>query len=92
MSIIEESDGSAAAATSYTDEFFDAACAKIDTAFGKGFAKANPALIGALVQASATNLVAFMQAATAMQPSMFDMLPDGGFPPEPPRKPKKGAR
>ena len=92
MSIIEESDGSADAAISYTNEFFDAAVDKIDATFGKGFAKANPGLVGALVQASATNLSAFMVAATGMDPSMFDQMPENLFPPPPPPKSGKGRR
>jgi len=54
------------AASSYTDEFLDAAVAKIDATFGKGFAKQNPLLVAGYLQASATNLNAFMTAATAM--------------------------
>ena len=92
MSIIEESDGSADAAIGYTNEFFDAAVDKIDATFGKGYAKANPVLLGALVQASSTNLSAFMMAATGMDPSMFDQMPENLCPPPPPPKPGKGRR
>ena len=91
MSIIEESDESVAAATGYTDLFLDAAVAKIDATFGNGFARANPALIGALIQASATNLLSFMQAAAQMPSEMFDMMQEDELP-EPPKKPKKGGR
>jgi hypothetical protein len=84
--IIEESDDAAAAAISYTNEFFDAAVAKIDGAFGEGHARSNPALIGALVQASAANLSAFMMAATASAPDLMDYLdhlpPDAYVTPE----------
>ena len=92
MSHIEESDDSAAAAIGYTNEFFDAAVAKVDAAFGKGFAKANPMLVGALVQASAANLNAFMVAATAMDPGMFGGMGDDPFPPPSPASGKKGRR
>ena len=91
MSMIEGSDDSVDAATGYTNVFLDAAVKKIDGAFGAGFAKANPALVGALVQASATNLVAFMQAATAMDPAMFDQLPEELYTPPPPKS-GKGRR
>jgi hypothetical protein len=86
MSIIDGSDGSADAAISYTNEFFDAAVDKIDDTFGKGFAKSNPALIGALVQASSANLSAFMQAAMGIDPSFFDDFE--AEPPPPPKRPK----
>ena len=91
MGLIEESDDSVAAATGYTDEFLDAAIVKIDATFGAGFARANPALIGAMVQASATNLSAFMTAAANMPMDMYDMLEDDDFP-EPVKKPKKAGR
>jgi hypothetical protein len=86
--ILEESDGSADAAIGYTNEFFDAAVEKIDAVFGKGYAKANPQLVGALVQASATNLSAFMQAASMLQDEMLSMMDElgTGFP-EPARPP-----
>ena len=91
MSIIDESDDSAAAAIGYANAYFDGAVTKIDATFGSGFAKANPVLIGAMIQACATNLVAFMQAAGAMPPDLFDMMPEDDFP-EAPKKPKKGGR
>jgi hypothetical protein len=90
MSMIEDSDDSIAAACGYTDAFLDAAVTKIDAMFGVGFARANPALIGAMVQASAANLNAFMAAAANMPMEMFDMLPDEL--PEPPKKPKRRGR
>ena len=92
MNHIEESDGSADAAIGYTNEFFDAAVDKIDATFGKGYAKANPVLLGALVQASSSNLSAFMVAATGMDPGMFDEMPEDPFPPPPPTKSGKGRR
>jgi hypothetical protein len=91
MGMIEDSDDSIAAATGYTDAFLDAAVSKIDATFGTGFARANPVLIGAMIQASAANLNAFMAAASNMPMEMFDMLPDDEFP-LPPKKPKKGGR
>ena len=57
------------AATTYTDEFMDAAVAKIDGLFGRGYAKENPALVAAYVAASSTNLATFIQSALAMQPA-----------------------
>jgi hypothetical protein len=86
MSLIGESDGSADAAIGYTNEFFDAAVEKIDATFGKGFAKSNPMLIGALVQACSANLNAFMQAAMGIDPTMFDAFEED--PPPPPKRPK----
>ena len=91
MGLFEDSDDSIAAATGYTDGFFDAAIIKIDATFGAGFARANPALIGAMVQASATNLSAFMTAASNMPMDMYDLLEDDDFP-EPVKKPKKAGR
>ena len=52
--------GAGETACSYTDEFLDAAVAKIDATFGKGFAKQNPLLVAGYIQASAANLGAFM--------------------------------
>jgi len=57
------------AATGYTDEFVDAAVAKLDAVFGKGYAKDHPDLVAAYIAASATNLSTFIQSALAMQPS-----------------------
>ncbi len=53
-------------AVSYTDEFVDAAVAKLDAIFGDGYAKANPALVAGYVQACAANLGAFMTAAASV--------------------------
>ncbi len=58
--------GAGETAAAYTYDFLIAAAAIIDHTFGEGFAKANPGLVGACVQASATNLSAFMQAAANM--------------------------
>ena len=68
--MFDDSDmGAGATACSYTDEFLDAAVAKIDATFGKGFAKQNPLLVAGYLQASAANLGAFMTAATATSSS-----------------------
>lgn len=73
--MLELDGGAADAAVSYTDNFLAAAIESIDAAFGSGFARKNPILVGHYIQASATNLSAFMQASAAMQASgMDDML------------------
>ena len=66
----EDDDEMSAGATacSYTDDFLDAAVAKIDATFGAGFAKQNPVLVAGYLQASASNLSAFMTAASNMPP------------------------
>ena len=51
------------AATGYTDDFLDAAVAKLDSLFGRGYAKEHPELVAAYVTASATNLSTFIQSA-----------------------------
>ncbi len=53
-------------AASYTDEFVDAAVAKLDAVFGEGYARANPVLVAGYVQACASNLGAFMTAAASV--------------------------
>jgi len=57
------------AATGHTDEFLDAAVAKLDALFGRGYAKDNPELVAAYLAASASNLKTFIQSALAMQPA-----------------------
>ncbi len=57
------------AATGYTDEFMDAAVAKLDGLFGHGYAKEHPELVAAYITASAANLTTFIQSALAMQPA-----------------------
>lgn len=64
--MFDEGHGAGHAAISYTDQFFDGAIAKIDAAFGQGFARQNPALVGAYMQSCAANLSAFMQSAMAL--------------------------
>ncbi|MFV0332774.1 MAG: hypothetical protein ACK5JR_01695 [Tropicimonas sp.] len=62
-------------AISYTDEFVDAALAKLDATFGEGYAKANPALVAGYIQACASNLGAFMTAASSVpQDGLADMF------------------
>lgn len=67
--MIDEDAMAGEASTGYTDEFMDAAVAKLDALFGKGYAKENPALVAAYITASATNLSTFIQSALAMQPA-----------------------
>jgi hypothetical protein len=62
-------EGAGEAAISYTDQFLDAAVAKIDEVFGKGFAAANPALVQGYINSCALNLGSFMQASVALQAS-----------------------
>lgn len=71
----DNEDGAGETAISFTDQFLDAAVAKIDKKFGKGFAKENPQLVGTYLQSSSTNLNSFMIAAMQMpQPDIGDML------------------
>ena len=61
-----EDQGPSETAIGFTNDFVDAARAKLDTLFGAGYAKANPQALAAYVAACASNLQAFMTAATAM--------------------------
>jgi hypothetical protein len=61
-----EEDGPAETAIGFTDQFVDAAIAKLDARFGAGYAKATPAALAAYVAACAGNLNAFMTAASAI--------------------------
>ncbi|MFO1143656.1 MAG: hypothetical protein U1E59_14985 [Amaricoccus sp.] len=63
--------GPAETAIQYADQFADAAVAKLDTLFGPGFAKANPAAFAAYVTACSGNLAGFMSAAATA--AAFDM-------------------
>ena len=84
-------------AVSYADDFVDAAIAKLDSAFGEGYARANPAVFAAYLATCASNLNSFMMAATAMaEETLFeamaeleDMDMDLQAPPAPPRSRKK---
>jgi len=57
------------AATGHTDDFLDAAVAKLDALFGSGYAKGHPDLVAAYLAASASNLSTFIHSALAMQPA-----------------------
>jgi hypothetical protein len=61
-----EDQGPSETAVSFTDDFVEAGVAKLDALFGAGYAKANPQALGAYVAACASNLNAFMTAATAL--------------------------
>jgi hypothetical protein len=67
----EDDMGAAETAVSYTDQFVDAAVAKLDAVFGQGYAKDNPAALAGYVAACASNLEAFMTAASAMPDDMI---------------------
>jgi hypothetical protein len=54
--------GPAETAIGFTDQFADAAVAKLDALFGAGYAQANPVALAAYVAACASNLNAFMTA------------------------------
>lgn len=100
--LMEMDGGAAEAAISYTHSFLAAAIESIDAAFGTGFARKNPTLVGHYIQASATNLSAFMQASAAMQASGMDEMiaaleeameeEEAGFPMPPPAAPPPPAR
>jgi hypothetical protein len=62
-----EEEGPAEAATGFTDKFVDAGVAKLDAAFGAGYARDNPQALTAYMAACASNLNAFMTAATMIQ-------------------------
>ncbi|MFN0023409.1 MAG: hypothetical protein ACKVS5_05860 [Parvularculaceae bacterium] len=77
--MVDDEDGAGETAISYTNQFLDAAIAKLDGRFGAGFAKENPALIAAYISACSANLAGFMQSALAVasmsEPDIFsDML------------------
>jgi hypothetical protein len=59
-------------AVSYADLFAEKAVAKLDALFGPGYAKANPALMGAYIAACATNLNSFMIAASQVPADDID--------------------
>ena len=63
--------GPSETAIGYTDEFFDAGLDKLDALFGAGYAKANPQALAAYVAACASNLNAFMLAATSIDDDAF---------------------
>ena len=100
--LFEDDDMSAGeTACGYTDEFLDAAVAKIDATFGSGYAQKNPALVAGYLQASASNLSAFMKAASmqtegleeALAAAMDEMDWEDDAPEiAPPAKPRKKGR
>ncbi len=62
-----EEDGPGETAVAFTDQFLDGAVAKLDGLFGEGYAKEHPVALAAYISACASNLDAFMTAATAVQ-------------------------
>ena len=61
-----EDQGAAETAIGFTDQFADAGVAKLDALFGRGYAKEHPQALAAYLAACASNLNAFMTAATAI--------------------------
>lgn len=53
-------------AIDYTNQFLDAAVQKLDSTFGEGYAKKNPAVLSGYIAACSTNLAAFMTASMGM--------------------------
>lgn len=74
--MFDNDDGAGETAISYTNQFMDGAVAKIDSLFGAGYAKQNPALLSAYLTACAGNLTSFMSSALAMtqMPGLLDEL------------------
>jgi hypothetical protein len=91
-----EDQGPAEAAISFTDEFVEAGMAKLDALFGGGYAKQNPQALAAYIAACASNLNAFMTAATAaFEDQMIDEAVaafEDDYPPQPAPKPKGRRR
>ena len=88
-----EDQGAAETAISFTDQFVDAGVAKLDALFGAGYAQQNPQALAGYVAACASNLGAFMTAATAIPDDAFDeaLAAFEEFRPEPAPK-SKGRR
>jgi hypothetical protein len=61
-----EQPGPVETATSFTDQFVDAGIAKLDASFGAGYAKENPQALAAYLAACASNVNAFMTAASML--------------------------
>jgi phage gp29-like protein len=75
--MLDDEDGAGETAISYTDQFLDAAVAKIDALFGAGYAKTNPALVSAYISTCSANLSGFMQSAmTVASMSGADLFAD----------------
>jgi hypothetical protein len=93
--MFEDDESASVTAISYTDEFVDAAVAKLDGLFGEGYAKANPAALAGYVAACAANLGAFMTAASVMEEEFVSgaiaALDEIQMTP-PPRPPARGKR
>lgn len=91
-----EEQGPAETAISFADQFMDAGLAKLDALFGAGYAKQNPQALTAYVAACASNLNAFMTAATAaMADDDFDeaiFAIEEELAPDPALKPKGKRR
>ena len=92
--MFNENDGPAEASIDFTDQFADAGVAKLDALFGAGYAKQNPQAFAAYLAACASNLNAFMTAATMVEPDE-DALGEalaalGGL--QPPANPKGRGR
>ena len=92
--MFEEEHGPAEAATGFADQFVDAGIAKLDAAFGNGYAKANPQMLAAYLATCASNLNAFMTAATMVEPEfeLDDALALFEDEPEPAPAPKATRR
>jgi hypothetical protein len=69
--MLPEDQGPAETSIGFTNEFVDAAVAKLDSIFGAGYAERNPAALAAHVAACASNLNAFMVAATSVDDDAF---------------------
>jgi hypothetical protein len=67
-----DEEGPAEAAIGYSDQFLEAGVAKLDAIFGDGYARATPQALAAYVAACASNLNAFMTAATMLPDDAFD--------------------
>jgi hypothetical protein len=92
-----EDQGPGETAVGFTDQFVEAGIAKLDEVFGAGYAKENPAALAAYIATCASNLNAFMTAATAVEDlALEDALAafeeDLLEQPAPPRKPKGKRR
>ncbi len=58
--------GAGETAIDYTDQFVDAAVAKLDSVFGEGYARENPAALAGYITACGSSLAAFMTASMNM--------------------------
>jgi hypothetical protein len=102
--MLEDDDmGAGETAIDYSDQFANAAVARLDALFGEGYARDHPEAFAAYMAASASNLRAFMTAAAAMQGDLIAEAmasleqPEATFgldltPPSSPRRKGKGRR